>query len=1304
MPAIVIDIDSLLATLQTDEAAILARLDFLGFTAEDAHLLATLHQALQASQDQVLDGFYSHLDAFPDLQPLIREAGLARLKQMQGAYFSSLSKGCYDRDYVRNRISVGIVHQRIGLKPEWYLGACKRYLSLLMPVLWDITGHDFFRFSAAQDALAKIFFFDIGIALDAYFAADKMLVAQSRKVIELTERIFESTSSGTGAAFLVTLAAELSTALDVRHVMVNIFPDSNQARMACLVFTDRGVPVADFSCPPEAVRWIDAGGVCLHAGDSEPGLPSLLPGRAIAAWAGTLLPGVDGQPSGLLAIFHDQAFANAEMARRLLAILAVRAGTEVVRIDAERMRKENEARFQESFNQSEQGIAHLTLDGRITHFNDSLCKILEYPRAQLLGQRLSDLYRVGGSVQTADQPDQHDQLLTELPLFRKIEKPYARSGGQPKWIQLTSSSVPGPDGGPAYLQVVLEDISERKSIEAMLNLKDRALASSGNGIIMTDASLASCPIIFVNPAFTRITGYAQHEVLGLNCRFLQGDDINQPELDQIRVALAEQRDVHVVLRNYRKDGMLFFNDLFISPVPDESGKLTHFIGILNDITQQKCDQEKLAFQITHDELTGLPNYSLLLQRLQQDMLSAQRSSTMVALLIVDIDQSKLINERIGHAAGDQLIKGFADRLRSCMRAGDTLARHRGDEFAAILTGIEAPGQVSAICEKISHAIAAPFIIDDQELHLTCNIGISLSPRDGADAALLSKFANMARYRAKELGRNRYQFYVHEMNELVLARVALESALRSAVPGHQLALHYQPLIDLQSGRMIALEALLCWQHPELGIVAPARFMPVAEECGLITVIGAWAVQHACLDMRHWIDLGIDVPPVAINISPRQFRDPNLIRIIESALSDMQLEPHMLALEITEGVLMSDTPSSEVTLSALKSLGVALTIDDFGTGYSSLSYLTRFPFDRVKIDCSFVREITVNDSAAAMVNAIISMAHSIGIKVIAEGVETEAQCEFMRSNMCDEIQGRFFSSPLTCEEMALLLCSDRHLPAHLLRLQKPARTLLLVDDEPNIVASLKRLLRSDGYQILTANSGSDGLALLQKYKVDIILSDQRMPGMTGVDFLRIAKEIYPDTVRIVLSGYTELQSVTDAINEGAVFRFLTKPWDDQQLRRYIEEAFRYKELTDENQRLSLSIRTVNQELASSNRRLEEGLRVKQQQITGDAARMDIVREALHQLPFALIGIDDHGVIAFVNPAATALFPRGAAPGAALASVLPDIDGALAGAEEGEERICEIERQPFRIQWRKMGRSSTLRGKLITLAKEEGRRGDR
>jgi diguanylate cyclase (GGDEF)-like protein len=884
-----ININSLLAAMATNEDAILARLDFLNFNDQDAAVLASLHQALEGAQQQFVDAFHSHLNSFAALQPSIHEPSLVRLKHMQGAYFSSLSKGPYDKEYVRNRIAVGIAHQFAGLTAECYLGACSRSLDLLMPVLWKISGNNFPQFQAALAALTKIIFFDIGIVLDSYFAADKMIVMQSK--------------------------------------------------------------------------------------------------------------------------------------------------------------------------------------------------------------------------------------------------------------------------------------------------------------------------------------------------------------------------------------------------------------------------EKLAFQMAHDELTGLPSHSLLMSRLQQDILLAQHRNRMVALLIVDIDRFKLINDSIGHTAGDQLIKDFASRLCSCRQADDTVSRHSGDAFALILKDISEPGQVSAICENISRIVAAPFAINGEDIHLTCSIGVALYPQDGADPALLSKFANLARYRAKELGRNNFQFYFHEMNERMLERATLENALRSAVATDQLELHYQPMVDLQSGQIIGLEALLCWQHPELGMVAPARFIPVAEECGLINSLGEWVLQRACHDMRTWIDKGIRVPQVAINVSPRQFRDPHLIHKIESALTGMQIDPGLISLEITEGVLMSDAPSSEVTLRELKRLGVTLSLDDFGTGYSSLSFLKRFPFDRVKIDQSFVRDVMVNQYDAAIANAIISLAHSIGIKVIADGVETEAQCEFMRNSMCDEIQGCFFSKPLLRENLEMLLSEERCLPSHLLRLQKPPRTLLLVDDEPNILASLKRLLRPAGYQILTASSGKEGLDLLEKNKVDIILSDQRMPGMTGVEFLRTAKSICPDTVRIVLSGYTELQSVTDAINEGAVYRFLTKPWDDQQLRGYIEEAFQHKELADENRHLNLKIRTANQELASSNRRLEEMLKEKQQQIARDEVSLEIVREALQHIPFPVIGVDDDGMIAFVNTAASTLFRHcGPILGSDLAYTLPAIDAAISGTDEGEDCIDQIGNQPFRIKWHRMGEYSQSRGKLITLTKYE------
>ncbi|HRA62427.1 MAG TPA: EAL domain-containing protein, partial [Burkholderiaceae bacterium] len=374
---------------------------------------------------------------------------------------------------------------------------------------------------------------------------------------------------------------------------------------------------------------------------------------------------------------------------------------------------------------------------------------------------------------------------------------------------------------------------------------------------------------------------------------------------------------------------------------------------------------------------------------------------------------------------------------------------------------------------------------------------------------------------------------------------------------------------------------------------------------------------------------------------------------------------------------------------------LSLDDFGTGYSSLSYLKRFPFDKVKIDQSFVRDINVNSQDAVIAKVVISMAHGLGLRVIAEGVETELQCEFLRSNVCDEIQGYFFSRPIPASAMEALLREDRRLPAHLVRVQAKHRTVLLVDDEPNVLAALKRLLRADGYRILSASSGQEGLDILASQKVDIIVSDQRMPGMTGVQFLRQAKALHPQTIRIVLSGHTELQSVTDAINEGAVYRFLTKPWDDAQLREFIEQAFQHKELADENETLSIKILTANQELATSNRQLQEVLEHKQRALVRGEQNLDVLREALMHVDLPVLAVDDDGVVAFANARADALSSQ-AQPllGNRLADCLPSLEALLGSDALQHGQLMMPDGQAYQARWHAMGSASNSRGKVITL----------
>ncbi|WP_394782033.1 EAL domain-containing protein [Undibacterium sp.] len=697
---------------------------------------------------------------------------------------------------------------------------------------------------------------------------------------------------------------------------------------------------------------------------------------------------------------------------------------------------------------------------------------------------------------------------------------------------------------------------------------------------------------------------------------------------------------------------------------------------------------------TRDELTGLPNRSLLMDRIRQALPSADRKGSVVALIHLGLDHFKLINDGIGFSTGDQILKGIGERLHRCVREGDTVSYHGADEFIIVLKDIDDSSHVGNICEKITHIVAQPFFINNKNFHVTCSMGVSLYPQDGRDEDVLSKYADIALTRAKEMGRNNFQFFSLEMNEKMLEKIRIANDLHAAIANNQLLMHYQPKVDLNSGKVVGLEALVRWQHPELEMIPPSLFIPVAEETGLINSVGDWVLKQVCSDIRQWMNDGLQVPNIAVNVSARQFQNPEFAHALMSTLSIGKISPSMISLEITESILMNNNVSIESILKNIKELGITLALDDFGTGYSALSYLKHFPFDCVKLDQSFVKDININAGDAAISKAVISMAHSLGLRVIAEGVETEAQCEFLCDQMCDEIQGYFFCRPLPASDLKTLLLADRRLPAHLLRMEKPPRTLLLVDDEPNILASLKRLLRREGYQILLANSGSEGLQVLGKHKVDVIISDQRMPNMTGVEFLRAAKISHPDTVRIVLSGYTELQSITDAINEGAIYKFLTKPWEDEQLRSNIKEAFNHKEMADENRRLSFQIQASNQELAKANRLLADILLQKQQQIKRDEISLEIVREALQHIPLALIGVDDDSMIAFINTAAEILF-LAASPilGADIDDFLPGFSRLVKNTGEGDVFQIVIAGRSFEVSWRVMGESSRSRGKLIT-----------
>jgi diguanylate cyclase (GGDEF)-like protein/PAS domain S-box-containing protein len=691
--------------------------------------------------------------------------------------------------------------------------------------------------------------------------------------------------------------------------------------------------------------------------------------------------------------------------------------------------RSSEARFRAISDASPLGIFVADSEGSCTYTNAAYQKISGLTFAETLGTNWSmaihpeDRQRVLDEWHSAARSQQAFQ--TEFRFLQKDERVV--------WTRVNSSAMRDGDTSFGLIQTV-EDISERKatefdlcsSEEALFAEKERAqvtLNSIGDAVLSTDSA---GQVMYLNKVAEKMTGWscdnARGRPLAEVFRVVHGTT-RQAVDDPAQQAINEDKTVGMALDSVliRRDGFEYPIEDSSAPIHNRNGQVAGAVIVFHDVSEARAMAIKMTYLAQHDFLTDLPNRALLKERLSLAIRLAHRHARMVALIFLDLDFFKRVNDSLGHTTGDQLLQSVGNRLVSCVRSTDSVYRQGGDEFVILLTEIEKLPDAALIAEKLIGAFTAPHLVGGHELHVTLSMGISIYPDDSLNAESIMQNADTAMYHAKACGRNNYQFFTPEMNAKAVRRLDVEKSLRQALKQGDFMLHYQPQIDIASGQMSGCEALIRRFDEQSGLVYPAHFVSIAEDCGLIVPIGRWVMREACRQVKTWLDAGLIVVPVSINISALEFRHKDFLAEVSLILEETGLPPCLLELELTESILMHDAESSALLLEALKSLGLKLAIDDFGTGYSSLSYLKRFPIDTLKIDQSFVRDIASDTDGANIVSAVIGMGKNLNQRVIAEGVETDVQLDFLRQQHCAVGQGFLFSPPLPADVFKALLVS-------------------------------------------------------------------------------------------------------------------------------------------------------------------------------------------------------------------------------------------------------------------------------------------
>ena len=959
-------VESIADELGLDKHEIDLRKSALEITEADIALLQALHDKLaphMAHLHAVLDRHLDQFQRYGNANPELRES----LKAAQNIYFDLLTAGSYDADYAKSRMQLGVVQHRIGVAPKWTIAAYRKYLAELQALLPQMV-EDPVALQHTSEALLKV------VCLDLLYAVDIHIAAERQDILAIKD-------------YAEQIVAAMPTGLMIVDADLNV---RSMNRAMHDIFAREEPPVSLADC-----------------GELARVIPRILDGSEFH-----LSEVVQVQRAGGTRHIEYTVSGNL-LARQNVVLVMAQDVTEKLRS------QEELSRFRTALDSSIDAV--YLIDYADLRFVDA-----NHTAQVTLGYSLEELCRMGPQDLKPDEGElrrisrRFDKVVKNAHKTGFIRTMHQRKDGSRLPVEVYLRAFMSE--GRQLMVAVARDLTERIKAETDLKKSEQRFRVAFNQAAVGLAHVGmDGRWLMANQKLCEIVGYTQEEMLTLNYKTLTHPEDLPVDLEIGRRMFAHE--VHEKSREKRylhKNGYYIWVNLTSSLVRDDSGEPLYYSTVVEDISRRKQMEGELLHMANHDVLTSLPNRSLLLDRMTQAINYANRSGEQVAVLLIDLDRFKNVNDSLGHEVGDRMITAIARKLLSQVRDVDTVARLGGDEFVVLITNVINEDAVATTAQQVLEALGQPLTIQGHELYPAGSIGISLYPKDGADGQTLLKNADTAMYRAKDAGRNNFQFYARAMNARALDRLKLEGALRNALLRNEFVLHYQPQMDVASGAIVGVEALLRWQPPNAEMIHPADFIPIAEETGLIVGIGEWVLRTACAQHRTWAQSGL-YPPLrmAVNLSARQFKQQDIAKMVSRALEESACEPHCLELEITESVLMDSPEAAAATLQKLSDMGVQLSIDDFGTGYSSLAYLKRFPIHTLKIDRSFVRDINTDADDAAIAKAVIALAHSMKLRVIAEGVESREQLDFLRQQQCDQMQGYFLSRPLPARQLESLL---------------------------------------------------------------------------------------------------------------------------------------------------------------------------------------------------------------------------------------------------------------------------------------------